>query len=97
MEYPEFYTEPVYQEQTEAVPLMDLGVRRFEDILKSRLTPAVCVKPEDTVQNVIMAALEAGGIQLSNPEVIIEAAVNDPEVSAEITEIADQILSRDIQ
>ena len=97
MEYAEYYEEPVYQEQTETVPLMDLGISRFEEILKERLTPAVCAKPGDTVQNVVMAALEAGGIQLSRPEVVVDAAVNDPEISAEITEMADKILSREIQ
>ena len=97
MEYPEYYIEPVYQEQSEPAPLLDLGASYFAEMLKQRLTPAVCAITRDTVQNVVMAALDAGGIQLASPEIIVEAALSDPEITAEICELADKVLSQEIQ
>ncbi|MDR1997221.1 MAG: hypothetical protein LBQ83_02725 [Candidatus Margulisbacteria bacterium] len=87
------------QEQTELAPVlaMPVEINHFEELLQGRLTPAVCAKPAAIIQNVILAALEASGVSLSKPEILVEAAAGDPDISAEILGLADKIISRDIQ
>ena len=99
MHYTELVLHPQEHTAVETAPVWGLPVEtdRFAELLQQRLSPAVCASAKSTVQNVIMAALEAGGIQLSRPEVIVEAAVNDPEISAEILEIADQTMLHNLQ
>ncbi|MDR2431436.1 MAG: hypothetical protein LBD99_04205 [Candidatus Margulisbacteria bacterium] len=99
MEHGELIFQPQeYLEQT-AAPIAGLAadVSRFEELLKRRLSPAICASKEAAVQNVIMAALEANGIQLAKPEIIIEAALCDSEVSAEIMALADKIMGGTVQ
>jgi hypothetical protein len=69
-------------------------IQEYERMLATEL--AYITDPEETIRTVVRAALAIENLPVK-PEIIVEAALHDPEISAEMLAMAEEIRQKNIQ
>jgi hypothetical protein len=72
---------------------MALDINSFEKSLQSGLNPAAWNGPKSIVKDVIEASLKAGNIKVANTDLLVDAAIHNPEVLADIKAVAGRLLN----
>ena len=73
---------------------MALDINSFEKSLRSGLNPASWNSPKSIVKDVIEASLKAGGnVKAVNTDLLVEAAIHNPDVLADIKAVAGRLLN----
>ncbi|MDR1453166.1 MAG: hypothetical protein LBJ25_04260 [Candidatus Margulisbacteria bacterium] len=72
---------------------MALNINSFERSLQSGLNPASWDSPKSIVKDVIEASLKASNTKAVNTELLVEAAIRDPGVLADIKAVAGRLLN----
>lgn len=91
-----FEEDVIHQEEQSVLLGMPVdNLDRFKMILKSRVYNTA--DEREVMQMVVMAALEAEGLKLRRPEVIVEALLANPEMRAEAVCYVEEILKGNIQ
>ncbi len=70
-------------------------VNEFEKRLAQDL---MCVAGEENIiRTVVMAALETEGLDMRKPEIIVESVLANPEIKAEMLNMAENIMRQNLQ
>jgi hypothetical protein len=72
---------------------MTLDINSFEKSLQSGLNPASWNSPKSIVEDVIKASLKASNVKAVNTDLLVEAAIHNPNVLADIKAVAGRLLN----
>jgi Icc-related predicted phosphoesterase len=72
---------------------MVLDINSFEKSLQSGLNPTSWNSPKNIVEDVIKASLKAGNVKAVNTDLLVEAAIHNPDVLADIKAVAGRLLN----
>lgn len=90
------FNEEYLQENTGEV-IVDYKAQKIQDFEKRLAADlAYITDPEETIRVVVSAALEVEALPLK-PDMVVEAAINDPEIRAEMLAMAEEIRQKNIQ
>ena len=70
-----------------------MDINSFEKTLQIGLDPAKWNNSRNIIEDVISAAMKAANSKLSNPKVLVDAALRNPEVLADIKAVAGRLLN----
>ena len=90
------FEENVIQQHEPGMFLLgnDSEVERFQELLQAKAYPTA--NESEMIQVVVVAALEAAGLELDHPELIAEAVMANPEMHAEAIAYFETILAKDV-
>ena len=70
-----------------------MDINSFEKTLQTGLDPAKWNSSKNIIEDVISAAMKAANSKLPNTKVLVDAAMRDPEILADIKAVAGRLLN----
>ncbi|GBR75833.1 hypothetical protein NO2_0465 [Candidatus Termititenax persephonae] len=70
-----------------------MDINSFEKTLQTGMNPAKWSSSKNIIEDVISAAIKASEAKVANPKVLVDAALRNPDILADIKAVAGRLLN----